>query len=199
VLEVAPALPEVARDPVVDVALLGSWTWDANRAGLDWFLERVVPLLEGELKISIGGAGSEQLGRRATGLEGHGLVPDAARFLSRARVVAVPAVAGGGLQVKTLDAVASGAAVVATSLAVRGLSDLPGSVAVADDPAPFADALRRLAADPGPAEHESVSWSRARRERFARDVARWVAESAGRAVAEPEPLVGAHRSEPRPA
>ena len=33
------------RTTACDAALIGTWTWQPNRIGLDWFLEEVVPLL----------------------------------------------------------------------------------------------------------------------------------------------------------
>ena len=85
----------------------------------------------------------------------------------------MPAVGGTGVQLKTLDAIASGARVVASPAAVRGLGDLPGSVDVAGTPKEFASALGRLAAAPESTEpsREGIEWSRERRERFRTAVA----------------------------
>jgi hypothetical protein len=47
------------------------------------------------------------------------------------------------VQVKTLDAIASGRRVVATATAMRGISGAPPTVAVAADAAGFAEAVRR--------------------------------------------------------
>jgi hypothetical protein len=100
--------------------------------------------------------------------------------MARARVVAVPSVAGGGVQVKTLDAVACGVPVVATPVATRGLRDLPSSVAVAEEGARFAEELARFAAA---SEHdrlreEAADWSRARREALEESVVSWIADLA---------------------
>jgi glycosyltransferase involved in cell wall biosynthesis len=100
--------------------------------------------------------------------------------MSRARVVAVPSVAGGGVQVKTLDAVACGVPVVATRVATRGLRDLPASVAVTDDGAMFAEQLARFAAAPDPdrLREEAADWSRARRQALEESVVSWIADLA---------------------
>jgi hypothetical protein len=174
-LEAAPSLapPTTPAPPEYDVALLGTWTWDANRAGLDWFLGEVLPLLGDELTVTVGGAGSEALSARHPRLAGVGVVPDAGDFLGRARVVAIPSLAGGGTQVKTLDAIAAGVGVVASPLAVRGLGDLPGAVAVADTAERFASALRRLAreVDRPRAAEDAAAWAAARRARLDEAVA----------------------------
>jgi len=85
------------------------------------------------------------------------------------------------VQVKTLDAISSGSPVVTTAVGSRGLGALPASVAVEDDPADFAAAVARLAADADRdrLRAEAVEWSRARRERFDRAIASWIAELTG--------------------
>ena len=61
-----PAL--AARDigePTHDIGLLGTWTWELNEAGLNWFLDEVQPLLGDELSVAIAGAGSERYSQRS--------------------------------------------------------------------------------------------------------------------------------------
>jgi hypothetical protein len=173
--------PPSDRRPERDVALLGSWTWRANAAGLDWFCDEVVPHLPDGMRVEVAGAGSERVQGRQPSLFVRGVVPDAPAFLSRARVVAVPAVAGGGMQIKLLDAIASGAAVVATPLALRGLDDVPATVAVADDGAEFAHELGRFAATgvDAAAQAEAMAWSAARRARLRAELAAWIGEVGG--------------------
>jgi hypothetical protein len=182
-----------------DVAVLGSWSWKANRAGLAWFVEEVVPLLPDELTIAVAGAGSEQLGFRHRPITGHGVVADAQEFLSRARVVAVPCVAAGGMQVKMLDAIATGRSVVATSRAARGLADLPATVAIADQPAAFAREIGRLVAGDKqePPTRQATDWSRARSAQHKADVARWADELARDGAGLEPALVGTKRSRTR--
>jgi glycosyltransferase involved in cell wall biosynthesis len=102
-----------------------------------------------------------------------GRVPEALPFLQRARVVAVPSVRGEGVQINTLDAIASGRPVVATPTAIRGIDRLPPTVAVAEDPEEFAARLAVAAAAPvdGSAAQAARSWIEARRTAFERDVA----------------------------
>jgi glycosyltransferase involved in cell wall biosynthesis len=180
-LEVASVLPEPAArpEPEYDVAIIGTWSWHANAHGLEWFAEEVLPRLNG-LTVEVAGRGADWLAGRSPKVRVRGVVADAADFMARARVVAVPSVEGGGVQLKTLDGIACGVPLVSTTVGTRGLDGLPGSVAVADDPAEFARQLERFAADPdrGRLRAEAVAWSRARRERLERDVADWVAELA---------------------
>lgn len=160
-----PARQERAGD---HVAVLGTWTWGPNREGLRWLLDEVVPRLGGTPEVVVGGRGAEALGAPPPGSRFAGRVPDAATFLGQAAAIAVPAVAGSGVQVKTLDAIASGAPVVTTTVGLRGIDDAPPSVRVADDPEGFAAALR--AAVDAPRTEDGIAWARERAERFATGV-----------------------------
>lgn len=155
--------------PDVDIAVLGQWTWEPNERGLRWFLEHVCPLLPATLEVAVGGAGADHLRASHPGVHFAGRVPDALDFLRSARLVAVPATAGGGIQVKTLDAISSGRPVVATPLATRGIGPLPASLRVADSAKTFAAALAAHAETPGQ-EAAAAEWSRARLQRLANEV-----------------------------
>ena len=160
-----------------DVALLGSWTWRSNAAGLRWFVDEVAPLLDG-LDVHVGGADSDVIAAGVPGVSARGRVPDAMEFLQSARVVACPSVAGAGVQIKTLDAIATGRPVVATPIAARGLPHLPPTVAVAGDGPGFAAALRDALRDGVEEEAARVAatWARERRRTYERAVADAVAE-----------------------
>jgi glycosyltransferase involved in cell wall biosynthesis len=176
--DLAPAAGDESEpdgEPVWDVGLLGTWTWDANAAGLRWFLSQVRGRLPESARVAVAGAGARVDG---AGVESLGVVPDAAAFLRSARVVAVPSVAGSGVQVKTLDAIANGVPVVATRVALRGIPDPPPTVRVADRPEDFARALAEaLASGPDDAAAATArAWARERRARFQADVAEAVRE-----------------------
>jgi polysaccharide biosynthesis protein PslH len=155
-----------------DVCLLGSWTWRPNAEGLRWFMQAVHPLLPPYISIAVGGKGADWLRECHSSVSYHGWVPDAQEFLRGARVVAVPSTRGAGIQIKTLDAIASGSPVVATPLALRGIDDPPRSVSVARSAADFADRINVLATRAsGEADLDVVAWSEARSAQFAEDLA----------------------------
>lgn len=151
-----------------DVALLGSWTWRANAAGLEWFVDAVRPLLPDHLRVEVGGAGGHAITTGSAGMTIRGRVPDAAEFLRSARVIAVPAISGAGVQIKTLDAIASGRRVVATDKAMRGIADPPPTVRLADEPAEFAAAIMDALAAGGDGDAARVAdeWTQLRRRAF---------------------------------
>jgi polysaccharide biosynthesis protein PslH len=171
----APQDAEVPKE--CDVCLLGSWTWGPNAEGLRWFMQAVQPLLAPDISVHVGGKGADWLRAHHPNVSYHGFVPDAQAFLRRARVVAVPSTRGAGIQIKTLDAIASGSAVVATRLALRGIEDPPRSVTVAETAEEFAGRIHSLVrgewAQP---DSDAVAWAEARSTRFAGDLTDALAE-----------------------
>lgn len=164
-----PAPGTSARD--ARVVVLGNWTWDANARGLRWFVDEVVPRLPPAVDVRVGGAGADWLAGHGR-VDYSGRVASAADFLSGARVVAVPSVAGGGVQVKTLDAIASGGWVVATPTALRGIGEPPPTVVRAGDAESFARAVAELClGDQPPPAEAAWSWTEERALRFSSAVA----------------------------
>lgn len=175
VFDIAPVtVPDGPGEPSRDVVMLGGWHWKPNAAGLRWFVEEVAPLLVGEgIDVVVGGAEGEGLVGDSRGLTAVGPVPDAMEFLQSAKAVVVPAVAGSGVQVKALDAIASGRRVVATSVAMRGISDPPPTVHTADGPEEFAaEVVRAVHAGSGrDLADQARKWSAERSARFSAAVA----------------------------
>ena len=174
VFDIPPVtVPDGPGTPVHDVVTLGGWHWKPNAAGLRWFVEEVAPHLEGSgVKVVVGGHSGEEIVGDRPGMEAVGAVADALEFLQSARLVAVPSTAGAGVQVKTLDAIASGRSVVATSIAMRGIADPPETVRTADDPAEFAEAIVAGLRDglEQQAGEQARAWATRRTARFRDDV-----------------------------
>ena len=70
-----------------------------------------------------------------------GRVPDAAAFVRSCAVLSLPSTAGTGVQLKAIETFETGLPSVATTRAVRGISQVPPNCAVTDEPAEFAEAL----------------------------------------------------------
>jgi hypothetical protein len=165
-----PSAP--VTEKTTDVAIIGTWTWAANADGLRWFCEQVRPRLAPTCAVEVAGIGAEWCAT-VPGIRYLGRVPDASGFLAGARVVAIPSMAGSGVQVKTLDALAAGSWIVATPVAVRGIDGIGDAAVVTADPEAFAGALERLVADDrtlGP-NQAALAWARPRTDRFRTDVA----------------------------
>ncbi|MBN9252659.1 MAG: glycosyl transferase [Mesorhizobium sp. 61-13] len=132
-----------------DAALIGTWTWQPNRIGLDWFLRHVVPYLPGEFRIRVAGSTPADVSSQHPGVEFVGRVPDAQAFVRSAAVIPLISTAGSGVQLKTIETFELGLPSVATSRSLRGIAYRPSNCVVTDDPKAFAAALVETAAKPG--------------------------------------------------
>lgn len=155
-------MPEPVTAKQCDIALIGSWSWQANRDGLEWFLHQVCPHLPSNIEIQIAGPDGDDLLKDIASVNYVGFVPNAQVFMAGAQVVAIPSVHGSGIQIKTLEAIASGSAIVATSVAMRGIDRPPPTVHVADTPQVFANRLREQVENPQSAPTVAQQWYRDR-------------------------------------
>src|SRR5690606_31868308 len=79
-----------------------------------------------------------------------GTVPDVRPWVERAGTVVVPLLAGGGTRLKILEAFAMGRPVVSTTIGAAVLEVQPGEhLLLADTPVELANAIQRLATEPG--------------------------------------------------
>ncbi len=127
-----------------DVGMIGTWTWQPNFVGLDWFLTRVVPLLPAELTIAIAGAVPAGMPRAPDNVSFLGRVNSAQDFLNSVRVVPLVSKGGTGVQLKTIEAFQSGLACVATAASLRGIDVVPSNCVRVDTAEECAKALVEL-------------------------------------------------------
>ncbi|TGR60024.1 glycosyl transferase, partial [Mesorhizobium sp. M2D.F.Ca.ET.223.01.1.1] len=84
----APAPTSKAKRRIdCDAALIGTWTWQPNRIGLDWFLTKVVPHLKPDFRVRIAGSLPSGVTSTHPGVSFVGRVPDAQAFVSGAAVI----------------------------------------------------------------------------------------------------------------
>lgn len=142
------------------VLFLGSLSVPTNEQALIWFLDgvwaRVRSQVPGAALAVVGRAPTAVLRRRlaaAPAVTLHADVADVGPHLDAAAAAIAPTVIGSGVNIKLVEYMLAGVPVVSTTAAARplGLADGAG-LAVADDPAGFADALSGLLADPARAE-----------------------------------------------
>jgi hypothetical protein len=154
-IERAPALarpgPQDGRRRVLIVASRNP----GNETNLAWFLDTVWPRLQET------GTALDIVGTIATWLEGkalpqgcavHGAVPSLGPCYARSDAVALPVVTGGGVAIKTIEALLYDRPLSATSHAFRGLGKaLSARFPCFDEPEAFAADLRALLEDPAAA------------------------------------------------
>ncbi|MEO9339386.1 glycosyltransferase family 4 protein [Mesorhizobium sp. SB112] len=134
-----------ARRIDCDAALIGTWTWQPNRIGLEWFLEKIVPLLPADFRIRIAGHMPSGVTSDHPGVKFVGRVPDAQEFVRGAAVIPLISTAGTGVQLKTIETFELGLPSVATKNSLRGIDHLPENCIVTDEPVEFARALVKFA------------------------------------------------------
>ena len=166
----APREPEPRR-----LLFIGSFAHLPNLLALDFFLAGVWPLLRGATLHIIAGARPEyflaryrervKLRLSLPGIELEGFVADVRPAYERAAVVVAPLVASAGTNIKILEAMAMGKAIVSTPAGVNGLDLVPGDdFLLAHGAAEMAAHIETLFADP-PARRRIESAARARVER----------------------------------
>jgi glycosyltransferase involved in cell wall biosynthesis len=130
----------------------GTMSYPPNHQGIRWFAREVWPLVRAELpraQLDVVGKDPPDEVRALDAIDGvtvHGFVDSMAPFFGSAHAVVVPILAGAGIRVKIIEAMAAGRAVVSTPLGCEGLAGLePGHhLLVAEDPRTFASAALRL-------------------------------------------------------
>jgi glycosyltransferase involved in cell wall biosynthesis len=146
-----------ASDPAPDphtILFFGALDYWPNVEGLLFFLDEVWPRLgethpAARLRILGRRPHPALLARRGPRVEVPGFVEDLRPSLAAAAAVVVPLRLGGGTRLKILEAMAMARPIVSTTRGAEGIDAVPGrELLVADDPARFAAAVRRLLDDP---------------------------------------------------
>ncbi len=149
----SPQPPEAKR-----LLFIGSFAHLPNLLALEWFLAEVWPRLTGYCLHVIAGhkpaywqefyRGRAQVDLEQPGVELEGFVSDVRGAYRRAELVVAPLLASAGTNIKILEALAMGKAVVSTPGGVNGLGLHPGQdFALAEGAAAFATQLDFLTAD----------------------------------------------------
>lgn len=110
---------------------LGSLDWRPNLEGINWFLEKVWPVLSKqipELKFYI--AGRNMPGwlaqKSVKNVEMVGEVEDAVRFMRSKAVMVVPLLSGSGMRIKILEGMALEKCIVSTPVGAEGIDHKDG-------------------------------------------------------------------------
>ncbi len=151
---------------------IGAMDWLPNAAGVRWFLDEIWPQVrECSPGLQFHFAGRNMPAEFRAGLpEGavcEGEVPDAEAFIADKHILVVPIRSGGGIRVKTLEAMAAGKLVVSTATGMQGIEARDGvHFKEANDAQAFARAIAWAAAHPEKAAAIAGSGQRLVRERY---------------------------------
>jgi len=189
------------RPPSQLVVFTGSMDWEANIDGVEYFCREVWPRIMAvlpEARFRIVGRDPHPRVRKLAceSVEVTGTVPSVLEHLREAAVFVVPLRIGGGTRLKIYEAMATGKAVVSTSVGAEGLDvQHERDILLADDPATFAEYVVRLLRDAEIRGHyESAAAERARHydwsvvtERFAEVLRKTIASAAPAVLCSPQP------------
>src|SRR5258705_844889 len=176
-----------ARRPRPDRLLnVGTIFWPPNSDGVAWWLregyDNLLTMCPDVTYDVVGARPSRhvrRLSRRYRGVRLHGYVADPTPFWISAGVLAVPLLAGSGVRVKILEAMAMGVTVVSTPLGAEGLAVRSGDhLLLADTPAAFALACAAILRDPALAQGLVERAYRLVRERYAAPVTQQALDAA---------------------
>jgi glycosyltransferase involved in cell wall biosynthesis len=148
-----PARPPVPLARTIGATFAGS-SFDANRAALQFFVDRVLPLIlerAPDFRLVVAGPIAAEAPAHPA-IQRLGPVEYLADAYALAPIALNPVHSGTGLKIKLLDAMALGVPAVSTQFGVRGIphESLNGVTVVPDGDAPaFASAVLRLFEDGG--------------------------------------------------
>ncbi len=144
------------------ITFVGAMDWEPNVDGVEYFCSQVWPSIKAEVpqaRLRIVGrnpdrrvqkwASSSDNRSNDHSIEVTGRVPSVVEHLQQSAVVIVPLRIGGGTRLKIYEAMATGKAVVSTTVGAEGLDVHHGrDIILADDPGSFAQAVIMLLRDP---------------------------------------------------
>ena len=135
------------------ISFVGAMDWEPNVDGVDYFCNEIWPAVKAEVPEArfriVGRNPSRRVQKWASeSIEVTGRVPSVVEHLRDSAVVIVPLRIGGGTRLKIYEAMATGKAVVSTTVGAEGLDVHHGrDIMLADDPRSFAQAIIMLLRD----------------------------------------------------
>lgn len=119
-----------------------------NIKGIDWFLNKVLPLLNPEYKVHIIGRIGQEIKNSYPNVIIHGLVDDITDFYQNARISICPMLSGTGVKIKVLESLSYNVPVVTNTRGVDGLvNKSDNGCIVANEPEEFAEFINKLLMD----------------------------------------------------
>ncbi|MFO7864130.1 MAG: glycosyltransferase family 4 protein [Salinivirgaceae bacterium] len=137
-----------------DLAFIGSLDWMPNQEGIDWFLNKVWPLIlnkKPDIKFHIAGRNAPPKFEHHVHRKNvvfHGEVDDALDYLNQYTYMIVPLLSGSGMRVKIVEGMATGRVVFTTSIGAEGLNAIDKTnILIDDDPDKMAESIVKILSD----------------------------------------------------
>jgi O-antigen biosynthesis protein len=149
--EYEPQKNELDWDNTNGLIFIGGFRHLPNLEGIQWFADRVIPLLNdlgfsAPIRVIGSGLSAEKMAELASkGLQMFGPIEDISAIYKQSRIAIVPLLTGAGRKGKVGEALSYGIPIVSTSVGTEGFSDTINSgMIVADTPAEMAKAIYEL-------------------------------------------------------
>lgn len=121
----------------------GYWKRTENTDGLIWFIKKVLPLINKDIKIVVIGGGLDSAIQsnylEKNNIDYLGFVDNPLEIIIKSNAVIVPLFQGAGIKVKVIDSFSVGTPVIGTELAFEGLPEISGLSYCATDEKQFAN------------------------------------------------------------
>jgi glycosyltransferase involved in cell wall biosynthesis len=133
---------------------IGAMDWSPNVEGIYWFLEEIWPEVlqtTPNAKLHLAGRNMSDTLQQSDYPNTHiyGEIKDAYSFMGAYDVMVVPLLAGGGMRVKIIEAMALGKTVISTSIGAEGIIYENGKdIIIADNALQFVQAIKKLYLQP---------------------------------------------------
>ena len=128
---------------------LGDMTLPVNIKSIQWFIDEIFTDLRDlhACSLHLAGKGSDRL-KVTKGVVTYGYLPNLSEFISAGHIFIIPVLYGGGVKIKTIDALSMGIPLIGTSVAFEGIrADSYASHFVADTKLDFIDAVKKIQHD----------------------------------------------------
>jgi glycosyltransferase involved in cell wall biosynthesis len=155
-VDTAEVMPVARHADANHILHIGTMYWPPNIDAVKWFVDEIYPLIRQkrpDVAFDVVGARPPAellaLNDAGLGINVTGYVEDPTPYQQCAAVMVVPLLAGGGMRVKILYAMAEGIPIVSTTLGYEGIEVTPGrDILVGDTPEAFAAEVVRVLDDP---------------------------------------------------
>lgn len=141
-------------EPAIDLVYLGALNWQPNQQGVIWFMEKVWPMLLQQRAATTCRIAGKQMPSWMKRWEQAnavlcGEVSDAKEFIRSGKIFVIPLLAGSGVRLKLMEAMALGCCIVTTTIGAEGVhAEHEREFLIADTPEEFTAAILRCLQDP---------------------------------------------------
>lgn len=137
----------ILNEEILRISFIGSLDWMPNTEGILWFIGKCwqdTSFNSDGMELHIAGRNTPRwiYKYESSNIKIHGEVPDSVEFINSCPLMIVPLLAGSGMRLKILEALALGRVVITTAIGMEGIEARDGKeILVANTPAEFIEKI----------------------------------------------------------